>query len=400
MWLKLYRHLRFLRDVLIVSLTAFGGPNAHIALFLDILVSRRNYLNEKELLELMALCQMLPGPTSTQTITAIGYKRGGPILAFFTLMVWALPAVMLMSLLALLFGYFYKKGSNIDFFKYIQPMAVGFITYAAVAISKKVIRNAVTVYLLIISAAVTIVINQPWIFPVIIIFGGLFTNFTSKENPEPSQYRKKPNWIYLVLYIAIFLGVGLVALFTTYKPVVLFENFYRFGSLVFGGGQVLIPLMLEQFTAHQQYLTEQEFLVGYGMVQAVPGPVFSFCAFAGGMAMQDFGSGFSLIGSLIGTVGIFLPGTLLIFFVYPLWEYLKQFRIVTRSLEGINAAAAGLVVAAVFLMFNTLTINWDNLAVRDFVTMAIVPSTFALLMFTKIPAPIIVVAALLFGLFL
>lgn len=399
MWLKLYRHLRFLRDVLLVSLTAFGGPNAHIALYLDILVARRNYLSEKELLELMALCQMLPGPTSTQTITAIGYKRGGPVLAFITLMVWALPAVILMTTLAFLFGYFYKKGSSIDFFKFIQPMAVGFITYAAYAISKKVIHNAVTVFLLIISAALTLVINQPWMFPVIIVFGGLFTNFTNKDNPEPNQYRKKPNWVYLILYAAIFIGAGTLALFTTYKPVVLFENFYRFGSLVFGGGQVLIPLMLEQFTAYKHYLTEQEFLVGYGMVQAVPGPVFSFCAFAGGLAMSDMGSGFSIVGSLIGTIGIFLPGTLLIFFVYPLWEYLKQFKVVTRSLEGINAAAAGLVVAAVFLMFEKLTIDWEVLAAKDYITMAIVPSTFLLLTFTKIPAPIIVVVALLFGIF-
>ena len=90
MFLKLYRHLRYLKDVLILALTAFGGPNAHIALMLEFIVGKRKYLTEKELIELMALCQLLPGPTSTQTITAVGYKRGGPLLAFATLLIWAL----------------------------------------------------------------------------------------------------------------------------------------------------------------------------------------------------------------------------------------------------------------------------------------------------------------------
>ena len=397
MWLKLYRHLNFLKDVLILALTAFGGPNAHIALMLDFLVGKRNYLSEKELLELMALCQMLPGPTSTQTITAIGYKRGGPLLALVTLLVWALPAVILMSLLAILYQYFIHRGETVEFFKFIHPVAVGFIVYAAYMISKKVITNKVTLGILLFAAAATIILNSPWIFPIVILIGGLVTNFTRQDKPEIKPTTTKPNWIYLFLYAGIFVAAGAVSVATNFKPVVLFENFYRFGSLVFGGGQVLIPMMLEQFTEHKDYLTKDQFLTGYGMVQAVPGPVFSFAAYAGGMAMQDMGKEFSVVGSLIGALGIFLPGALLIFFVYPLWEYLKKFPVVWRSLEGINAAAAGLVVAAAIILFFALDINWNDMGTIDYLDILIVLVTPVILILTRVPTPVLVLVALIAG---
>lgn len=397
MLIKLYRHLRYLKDVLVLAVTAFGGPNAHISLMLDFLVAKRKYLTEKELLELMALCQLLPGPTSTQTITAIGYKRGGPLLALVTLLIWALPAVILMTLLAALYTYFVTKGDSVDFFRFIHPLAVGFIAYAAFAISKKVVHNGVTIFLIVVSAIVTILLNSPWIFPIVILFGGLVTNFTSKEKVEVKETKLKPNWIYLILYAGIFVAAGAMSVATNYKPVVLFENFYRFGSLVFGGGQVLIPMMLEQFTQHKDYVTKEQFLTGYGMVQAVPGPVFSFAAYTGALSLQDMGRGFLILGSLIGAIGIFLPGALLIFFVYPLWEYLKKYKVVQRSLEGINAAAAGLVVAAAFILFMALEVNVKDPGTTTFFNIAIVLATFIILWKTKIPAPVLVVIALIAG---
>src|SRR5687767_4815739 len=184
MLLKLYRHLRFFRDIFVLAVTAFGGPNAHIALMLDLLVRRRHYLTEKELMEIMAFCQMLPGPTSTQMLTAIGYKRGGPLLALFTLLVWALPAVIMMTLLAILYGSFYRKELSLEFFRYIQPMAVGFIVYSAVIICRTVIRNWATAGLVVLAAAAAIVFNSPWAFPAIILFCGLLTYFTKQEKME------------------------------------------------------------------------------------------------------------------------------------------------------------------------------------------------------------------------
>ena len=128
---KRVRYYIFLKDVFILSVSAFGGPQAHFAMFLDVLVQKRSYLSEEDLIELTALCQILPGPTSTQTITAIGYKLGGPNLAYLTLLIWMLPAVITMTTAGIVFSNLDEKDVSIEFTRYIQPMAVGFVSYAA-----------------------------------------------------------------------------------------------------------------------------------------------------------------------------------------------------------------------------------------------------------------------------
>jgi len=351
------RHLIFLRDVLILTFSAFGGPQAHIGLMLQMLVNERRYLSEEELIELTGLCQILPGPTSTQIITAIGYKRGGVILALLTLAIWVLPAALIMTCVALFFTFFETQSISIDFLKYLQPVAIGFIAFAGYQIGSKVIKTSTSIVLLIIAALITVFVRSPWVFPIILIIGGIVTNFTNKEKAAKAATRPKINWLSLILFFAIFILVGTFGELTKYKPLVLFENFYRFGSLIFGGGQVLVPMMHEQFVTHKDYMTSQEFLSGFGIVQALPGPVFSFATFTGGLALKDMGTTYQLLGCLIGTVGIFLPGTLLIFFVYPFWEYIKRYTVVKRSLEGVNAVAVGLVVAAAIILFRA----FDNL---------------------------------------
>ena len=131
MTIRRVRYIIFLRDVLILSVSAFGGPQAHIAMFLDMLVKKRAYLSETDLIELFALCQILPGPTSTQTITALGYKIGGSKLAYLTLLVWVLPAVLLMTAAALTVDIFNDQNISLEFLRYVQPMAVGIVAYSA-----------------------------------------------------------------------------------------------------------------------------------------------------------------------------------------------------------------------------------------------------------------------------
>jgi chromate transporter len=167
------------------------------------------------------------------------------------------------------------------------------------------------------------------------------------------------------------------------------ENFYRNGSLIFGGGQVLIPLLYTEFVEFKDYLSSEEFLTGYAAVQAVPGPVFSFTSYIGALSMREYGIGGEILGSVIATVGIFLPGTFFIFFVIKFWDQLKKFRIVRASIEGINAASSGMVIAAAFLLFQPLDANLLN--------MGMIIATFLALMFTKIPPPFIILAGLLAG---
>lgn len=383
------RHIVFLKDVMTLTFSAFGGPQAHIALMLQILVRNRKYLTEAEFIELNALCQMLPGPTSTQTITAIGYKKGGAILALLTLVVWVLPAGLIMTFVSLFFTYFKDNDISFSLMKFIPPLAVGFVVYASYRITKVVVKDWVGILLVITSANLTLFYPTPWMFPITLVIGGIVTNFTSKEKPAFRFSKPRFNWGPLIIFGSIFVLAAALGGITKSKPIILFENFYRFGSLIFGGGQVLIPMMYEQFVSYKEYLTSDEFLSGFGIVQSLPGPVFSFATFTGGMAMAGEGTARQLLGCLVGTIGIFLPGTLLIFFVYPFWEYLKKYTLVKKSLEGVNATASGLVVAAAIILIMQLEGTWIN---------GIIVSLVVILNFINIPAPLLVFIALLAGL--
>ena len=172
-------------------------------------------------------------------------------------------------------------------------------------------------------------------------------------------------------------------------PIRLFENFYRNGSLIFGGGQVLVPFLYTEFVEFKSYLSSEEFLSGYALVQAIPGPTFSFSAFIGALTMREWGTSGEIMGAVIASIGVFLPGTFLIFFVSRFWDQLKKYRPVKASLEGINAASAGMVVAAAFLLYQPLEQNLLNILV--------IIITFLVLQFTKMPRPIIILIGFALG---
>ncbi len=384
-----FRHLAFLKDIIVIAVSAFGGPQAHLAMILNKLVNEKQYIKEQELLELIALCQILPGPSSTQIITAIGLKKGGKLLAFVTLLFWMLPAVLIMTAIVLLFSYIDEAGLSFDFIKFLKPMAIGFVFYAAIHITRTIIKTRTQTLIIVGATLLTVFLRTPVIYPVALLAGGLITNFTGRASPKQTAKPLEIRWTYLIAFFAIFALAAVLGALTQLKPVILFENTYRYGSIVFGGGHVLIPMMYEQFVNFKDYLTSEEFLAGYGMVQALPGPVFSFSTYAGGMALKNMGTTGHIIGALIGTVGIFLPGTLLIFFVTPIWERLKTYPFIQRSLEGINAVAAGMVAAAAYLLMQSIGFDVLNIGVAV--------GTFLLLMFTRIPSPAIVVFCLLLG---
>ncbi|MGB5977906.1 MAG: chromate efflux transporter [Cyclobacteriaceae bacterium] len=372
-----------------MALTAFGGPQAHITLFLDRMVSRRAYVTEEELIELNALCQILPGPTSTQTITAIAFKIGGPSLAYLTLIVWVLPAVTLMIAAALGLSYLQQQGISIDFTRFIQPMAVGFVAYAAYRISIKIIRTRVALLLMLLAALTSYFFRSPYIFPLLIIGGGAITAFRYKSQPKEAKTKLNIQWANFYLWAGVLIVAALLGNIADFRGILLFENFYRNGSLIFGGGQVLIPYLFTEFVEFKQYLTAEDFLNGYGMAQAVPGPTFSFSAFVGAMALEEQGVWAQIGGGLLAAAGIFLPGTFLIFFVIRFWEGLKRYRPVKASLEGIAAVSAGLVMAAALILLKPVS--------EDFISIGILIGTMFLLLYSKIPPPFIILAGLLAG---
>ncbi|RYF74224.1 MAG: chromate efflux transporter [Cytophagaceae bacterium] len=386
------RHIIFLKDVLILAVTSFGGPQVHLTMFLDLLVSKRRYLTEAEVMELTALCQLLPGPTSTQTITALGYKIGGPNLAYLTLIIWCLPAVLAMTAAAIGVHYIEQRNGSLAFTRYIQPMAVGFLVVAGYRIGRKVIHNQTGLVLAVLAALAAYAFRSPFLTPIVIVVGGLTTSLAYRKHEKMAYQPMRIQWANFGLWFGVLAGAAVLGAVTQALPVRLFENFYRNGSLVFGGGQVLTPILYNEFVAFKQYVSREEFLSGLGLVQAMPGPVFSFASYIGTLAMRDEGLHGQLLGSLVSTVGIFLPGTFLIFFVYRFWDQLKRHRPVRASLEGINAASTGLTAASAIILFEPMVPHWPFVAV--------VIGTIVLLEFTKLPPYALIIGGLALGIIL
>ena len=383
------RYVIFLKDVLILALTTFGGPQVHLAMLFDRFVQKRRYLTEAELMELNALCQILPGPTSTQTITAVGFKIGGPNLAYITLLIWILPGVSIMTAAGMGMYYLEQRHLSLDFARFIQPMAVGFLIVAGYRIGQKVIKNRVSLALALIATVVAYLFRSPIMTPLVIVLGGLTTALTYEKQERMDKKPLRVQWANFFLWFGVFMAAAGLGALTQSLPVRLFENFYRNGSLVFGGGQVLTPMLYNEFVAFKHYLSREEFLSGLGLVQAVPGPVFSFASYIGALSMRNEGIGGQFWGSFVSTAGIFLPGTFLIFFVYRFWEQLKRYRVVRASLEGVNAASTGLTAAAAIILFQPMAPHWPSVAV--------VLITIGLLLYTRIPPYALILAGLLAG---
>ena len=393
----------FLKDVMLLALSAFGGPEMHLSLFIKQLVQQKKYISESEVLELNSLCQILPGPSSTQTLTAIAFKIGGPKLAFLALMIWILPATLLMTLFVVSTNFV-----NPQIFKFIGPMAIGFVVMAALQMAKLLEKNLKIVLLSVCSAILAIVFHSPFVFPIVLLLGGIISSYWGRTESiphEPIQF--KIRWANLTLMFLILITVAVLGLYTKTRipewsqPIRLFENTYRMGIMVFGGGNVLYTMILTEFVEFKakHYLTIQEFNTGIGLLQAVPGPTFSMATYANGMAMKHLGYGISgqILGCGVGTVAIFLPGTLLIFFVYPIWNQLKQIPVIHRSLKGIIAVSIGLVWAAAVLMVLPYIQNQWLTNTDQWLSFVVFCVTIGYLKWVKKPAFILVIAVVLVG---
>jgi chromate transporter len=409
----LLRHVPFLRAVFLHSISAFGGPQGHLGMMMKTFVHRTPYVSEEELMDYNAFCQMLPGASSTQVLTLIGYKRGGIPLAILTLIIWILPACILMGGLSFFLEYINGASVKGHVFKFMGPMTVGFLFYAATKAFNISINNTITRVIMIVSAFATyLLFKMPWVFPLLIVLGGVITNLSSKRIPQKEEEPYKIKWWNIWLFAIIFITAGVLSEtarkdnWHDRRQINLFENLYRSGSLVFGGGQVLIPMMYEQFVARPESqnllqrnpniikISREDFFTGSAMVRAIPGPVFSVASFMGGVAMKDKGTSLQFFGCIIGSIAIFLPSALLVLFFFPIWHNIKKYAVVYRALEGINAVVVGIMIAAAFYMMKDIAItDWKDF----FLAVIALLMTWALLTFSKLPSPVIVIICLLLG---
>jgi chromate transporter len=367
-------------------------------------------------MEYNAFCQLLPGASSTQTIILIAFKRGGMVLAFLTLLVWILPATFLMMLVAFAYNYFDMR-AGLQSFILIQPMAIGFIVSATIILYKKAIKSFITKIIFILTAVfIFLAFKSPWAIPVVIFIAGIATNFSKKRIPNDGAAPKTINWGVLFIFIFLFLTAGIVSEEATrknweqHKVINLFENNYRFGSFVFGGGDVLIPMMYEQYVARPNSdrikknkrdvikISKDAFLMGAGMVRAMPGPVFSVASFTSVMALKEKTMPIQILGALMGSLGIFLPSFLIVLFFFPIWQNLKKYAIFYRSLEGIYAAVVGIMLGATLHLMGGVSIKMEYYSSLTLVTYIIVFIASTYLIYTqKIAAQWVVLSTIALG---
>src|SRR6478609_4574304 len=365
-------------------------------------VHRRHDVTEQELLEYNAFCQMLPGASSTQTLTLIGYKRGGIPLAALTLLIWMKPACFLMGALSFLVEYIGDKQTVAGIFNFIQPMSVGFIAFSAFRMSKVAVTNPITTIITIVAALISFLLfKTPWSFPGIIVAAGIVTNFSSRRIPQKGIPPKKIKWANILIFLAVFAIAGYVSetarkqTWPNRGPYNLFENFYRFGSLVFGGGDVLIPMMYQQYVVRPETgkmeqknpgalkVDKEDFLTGAGIVRAIPGPVFSIGAFVGGSAFNSSGTKMQILGCFIGSIALFLPSLLLVLFFFPVWHNLTKYAAIYRSLEGINAAVVGIMIGSTIFLLKDISVNVTDGTLVPLANVVVIVGTFLLLSFTR-----------------
>jgi len=375
--LKLLRHIPFLTAVIKHSITAFGGPQVHLGLMQYRFVEQRKDITSEELMEYNAFCQLLPGASSTQTIILVAFKRGGTALAFLTLLVWILPATFLMAMVAIAYSYFDMR-AGLKAFSLIQPMAIGFIASATILLYKKAINSLITKIIFLVAAVfIFLAFKSPWTIPVVILLAGMATNFSQKRIPTDGAAPKAIKWGGLFLFIFLFLATGIISEEATvknwqqHKTINVFENNYRFGTFVFGGGDVLIPMMYEQYVARPNSdrikknkrdvlkISKEAFLTGAGIVRAMPGPVFSVASYTSAIALKEKGLTVQLTGAIIGSLGIFLPSFFIVLFFFPIWQNLKKYAIFYRSLEGIYAAVVGIMLGATLYFLKDISVEME-----------------------------------------
>jgi chromate transporter len=387
------RHLIFLGYVFRLTLSSVGGISSHLPLFIKLFVERGKYISEKQLLEMNALCNLLPGPSSTQMIIAIAYKRGGLLLAILSFMVWVVPSMLIMCGVA----YSMNKNENVGSFehacRYLLPIAIGFLAFAGMKLSKLIMDEPYTLWFVLVSAVTTVLFPSAYTFPFLLILGGICSSFLIKK--EPLEYdRIKIDFRKLVFPLAILLIIGIMGAVINREsgisfPLRLFGNFYRNGLLVFGGGQVLIPMLYAEFVEMKAYMSANDFMFGMGIQPLVPGPVFSISAYLGALAIHSEGFFMNLMGATIGIIGINLPGFIIIIMVLPIWERLKNNRWIRQAMPGLNAVSVGFVAAAFLLLMQNIELNILNTT--------LILTTILIMLYSKISPVFILIGGVALG---
>lgn len=369
-----------------LGLTSFGGPIAHIGFFRQEYVENRRWLSERRFSDLVALCHFLPGPTSSQVGIAVGITRGGLLGGVLAWVAFTAPSAALL----IAFGFGMTEFDNLlegEWLAGLKIAAVAVVAQALCGMSTTLApdKTRATVAVL---AAVAILLSPLAIsIVVVILIAGAygwwrFRHYVDESPTEDFAYDipKSAGIAVAVVFLALLVGLPLARFFLDVDVLAIFDGFFRSGSLVFGGGHVVLPT-LESEVVNNGWVSAEQFIAGYGASQAIPGPLFTFSAYLG--TVMDIGPG-GISGALIALVAIFLPSFLLVIAILPFWNQLSRASNFRAALVAINAAVVGILAAAFFDPVWTSSIKEP----KDF---ALAAAAFGLLMFWKLPSWLVVI---------
>lgn len=370
--------------------TSFGGPVAHLGFFREEFVARRRWLSDAEYADLVALCQFLPGPASSQVGMALGLRRAGMLGLVAAWVAFTAPSAIALVCFALGVS---KLGSVADagWLIGMKAAAVAVVAHALIGMATSLVTDRWRALIAVVAMVLVLLVPSPLI-QVAAILVGAAAGYTLLREAAPANeptsappLPKSTGITSLAIFFGLLLALPIIARGSD-VGLMLIDGFYRAGALVFGGGHVVLPL-LEQAVVPTRLVSADVFLAGYGAAQAVPGPLFTFASFLGASATGIHWA----LGAVLATVAIFLPAALLVVGAMPFWDALRAHPASRSVLAGANAAVVGILAAALYTPVFTA-------GIAEPATMALAAAAFVALRSWKVPAWAVVIAAAAVGL--
>lgn len=336
--------LEIFMTALKLGLTSFGGPVAHLGYFKDEYVDRKKWLDDKLYADIIALCQFLPGPASSQVGISIGMMRGGILGGVLSWLGFTMPSVIVLVVFAML--YLQMDISDQAFISSLKVVAVAVVLHAIMGMAKNLTPDKPRIIIAIIASGVMLLYPNVWV-QILTILGGALIGFVLFQKRERTKIEifninipKKVSYYSLAALGGLLVLMPLLANWINNIYITLFDVFFRVGAIVFGGGHVVLP-MIEREIVPAGLISPDAFLAGYGMAQAVPGPLFTFASYLGAIIAD-------VPGAIVATIAVFLPSFLLIIAVLPFLAQLRENHYFQSALMGVNATVVGILVAAFY----------------------------------------------------
>ncbi|MFO3718715.1 chromate efflux transporter [Staphylococcus felis] len=378
-------YFRLFLIALRLGCTSFGGPTAHLGYFYDEYVKKRRWLSDEAYTNLVALCQFLPGPASSQVGFGVGVAQAGLLGGVVSFIGFTLPSALVLMIFA---GLLLKMNFDMTWVQGLKLVAVAVVLNAILGMAQKLLPDVKTKLMALFTLVVTVLVTHPASQVIALIIVGVVSIMLFKDVQTQTTHlqlfkiRKTVGMGALVLFLVLLIVLPILNVISQSKWIAMIDSFYRAGALVFGGGHVVLPLLKEEFVVTHM-ISANDFITGYALAQAVPGPLFTFGSYIGTVVG-------GWLGGIVATLAIFLPAFLLLIGVLPFWEQLQKNRLIRKALKGVSAGVVGILIAAFYDPIVTSTIHSHI----DFVFASIL---FVLLAYCRVPSWAIVILGLAGG---